>query len=83
VRRILALAVLAGTAALAAPASAIGACTPSHDGTTVGGCVNVVCLRLCVTQVEVDPQCHVNHPVSLPVSAACSLVDRQYVVIGG
>ena len=82
-RRTLALAVLAGTAALATPAAAgPRVCTPSVDGTTVGGCADVVCLRLCVLQVDVDPQCSINHPTPMPVSAACSHVDRQYVSVG-
>lgn len=83
-RRILAIAVLAGAAALASPAAAgPRACTPSYDSTTVGGCVDVVCLRLCVPQVEVDPQCSLDRPAPLPVHSACALVDRQEVVVGG
>ena len=83
-RRTLALAALAGTAALASPATALPrVCTPSVGSTTVGGCVDVVCLKLCVTQVEVDPQCTIEHPTPRPVSTVCSTVDSQYVVIGG
>lgn len=83
-RRTLALLALAATAALASPAQAgPRVCTPSVDSTTVGGCVDVVCLKLCVTQIEVDPQCSINHPVPMPVYSACSLVNRQYIVIGG
>ncbi len=82
-RRTLAFAVLATTAALATPAAAgPRVCTPSYDHTTVGGCVTVVCLTLCVPQVDVDPQCSVNHPTPMPVSAACSLVNRQHVSVG-
>lgn len=83
-RRTFAFAVLATAAALATPAAAgPRACTPSYGSTTVGGCVDVVCLRLCVPQVEADPQCSIDHPVPMPVSAACSQVDRQHVVVGG
>lgn len=83
-RRTLAFAALAAAALLSTPASAAPrVCTPEHDSTTVGGCVDVVCLTLCVPQVEVDPRCSINHPVAMPVSAACAFVDRQHVVVGG
>jgi hypothetical protein len=82
-RRILALTV-AAVAMVAVPASAgPRVCTPSYEGTTVGGCVDVVCLKLCVNQVDVDPQCHIDRPAPLVVHSVCSAVDRQYVQIGG
>lgn len=82
--RRLALSAALGAAALATPASA-GAevCTPSAAGVTLGGCVHVVCVKLCVTQVEVDPQCSIDRPVPLAVQSVCTRVDQQLVVVGG
>lgn len=83
-RRTLALVALAVTAALASPAQAgPRVCTPSAGTTTVGACVDVVCLKLCVTQIEVESECSIGRPVPLPVYSACSFVDRQDHVIGG
>ena len=82
IRRIAVSAALAA-AALAAPASAVGACTPSTPEVTLGGCVDVVCLKLCVTQIEVDPQCSLDRPAPLAVQWVCSQVEQQYLVIGG
>ncbi|HVF04303.1 MAG TPA: hypothetical protein VNA20_05650 [Frankiaceae bacterium] len=84
-RRILAFAALTATAALAAPAapaSAVGACTPSLGGTTAGGCVDVVCLKLCVWRIDVDPQCSLDRPAPAPVATACSRVDQQFFSVG-
>ncbi len=85
IRRVAASAALA-VAALAAPASA-GAevCTPSAAGVTLGGCVHVVCLKLCVTQIEVDPRCSLDldRPLPLPVQFVCSQIEQQFIPIGG
>ena len=82
-RRTLALLALAATAALASPAQAgPRACTPSTGSTTVGACVDVVCLKLCVTQIEVDTECSLDRPVPLPVYSACAQLNR-HIVIGG
>lgn len=83
IRRAAASAALA-VAALTAPAHAgAEACTPSAAGVTLGGCVHVVCVKLCVTQIEVDPQCSIDRPAVLVVHSVCSQVDQQFVVIGG
>lgn len=83
-RRLLAFALVAGAAALATPASAgPRVCTPAYEGTTVGGCVDVVCLKLCVLQIEVDPQCSIDRPAPQPVHDACAAVDREHRQIGG
>lgn len=82
-RRILAFAVLAATAALAAPASAgTRVCTPTYDETTVGGCVEAVCLKLCVWRIDVDPQCSINRPTPTPVASACSRIDAHFISVG-
>jgi hypothetical protein len=80
-RRLLPAALLA--AALASPAAAgPRACAvPEHDGTRAGACVDVQCLTLCVPQVSVEATCQVDHPVPMPVSAACALVERQDHVV--
>lgn len=79
----LALAAALAGAALATPASAGAEVCTSDAGLTVGGCVHVVCIKLCVTQIEIDPQCSIDRPVPMPVYSACSRIDQQLIQIGG
>ena len=82
-RRTFALAALALSAALAAPAGAVEACTPSAAGVTVGGCVRAVCIKLCATEVSVDPQCEIDRPAPVVVHDTCAYVDGQFLPIVG
>ena len=79
--RRLALSAVLAAAAFATPASAGTEVCP-RPTVPAGACVHVVCLKLCVTEIEVDPYCSVPGLPS-PAAEACADPDARFVPIGG